>query len=395
MTDIFCKISRSLNLGNLSQPSQRLSGGFLHRMYSLTTQRGRYAVKLLNPHIMARPTAMENFRRAEAMESHLEKTSLPILPALRFGKQKMQQIDGQYFYVYEWFDGRALQDSEIRETHCRTIGAILAPILIALICASVGWKMTFIIIGILAPLWVLPWLWLRKSNPKNHPFITDEEKQYILSGQPETKVTDDKGLSWGQLLAKRKSYAVILSRFFLDPVWWMFVTWLPIYLGQKYNMDLKALAAHMWIPYVGAALGSIAGGWVSSHLVSAGKTVNFARKTSIIIGALITLPALIYVAFVQDAMVAVCCMAIILFGFQFTMNNIQTLASDMYTGKSVGSLAGLGGAAATLGTILSICFIPMLTAGDNWTPFFIMGASLVPISVCCVFLFGRNISHEA
>ena len=295
----------------------------------------------------------------------------------------------------EWFPQKERAMAQGLFNAGASIGAILAPILIALICASVGWKMTFIIIGILAPLWVLPWLWLRKSNPKNHPFITDEEKQYILSGQPETKVTDDKGLSWGQLLAKRKSYAVILSRFFLDPVWWMFVTWLPIYLGQKYNMDLKALAAHMWIPYVGAALGSIAGGWMSSHLVTAGKSINFARKTSIIIGALITLPALIYVAFVQDAMVAVCCMAIILFGFQFTMNNIQTLASDMYTGKSVGSLAGLGGAAATLGTILSICFIPMLTAGDNWTPFFIMGASLVPISVCCVFLFGRNISHEA
>ena len=295
----------------------------------------------------------------------------------------------------EWFPQKERAMAQGLFNAGASIGAILAPILIALICASVGWKMTFIIIGILAPLWVLPWLWLRKSNPKTHPFITQEEKEYILSGQPETKVTNDKGLSWGQLLAKRKSYAVILSRFFLDPVWWMFVTWLPIYLGQKYNMDLKALAAHMWIPYVGAALGSIAGGWVSSHLVSAGKTVNFARKTSIIIGALITLPALIYVAFVQDAMVAVCCMAIILFGFQFVMNNIQTLASDMYTGKSVGSLAGLGGAAATLGTILSICFIPMLTAGDNWTPFFIMGASLVPISVCCVFLFGRNISHEA
>ena len=294
----------------------------------------------------------------------------------------------------EWFPQKERAMAQGLFNAGASIGAILAPILIALICASVGWKMTFIIIGILAPLWVLPWLWLRKSNPKNHPFITDEEKQYILSGQPETKVTDNKGLSWGQLLAKRKSYAVILSRFFLDPVWWMFVTWLPIYLGQKYNMDLKALAAHMWIPYVGAALGSIAGGWMSSHLVTSGKSVNFARKTSIIIGALITLPALIYVAFVQDAMVAVCCMAIILFGFQFTMNNIQTLASDMYTGKSVGSLAGLGGAAATLGTILSICFIPMLTAGDNWTPFFIMGASLVPISVCCVFLFGRNISHE-
>ena len=165
-------------------------------------------------------------------------------------------------------------------------------------------------------------------------------------------------------------------------------------LFMKYNMDLKALAAHMWIPYVGAALGSIAGGWMSSRLVSAGKSVNFSRKLSILVGAVITLPALIYVAFVHDPLVAVVCMAVILFGFQFTMNNIQTLASDMYTGKSVGSLAGLGGAAATLGTILSICFIPMLTAGDNWTPFFIMGAALVPVSVCCVFNCGKNISHD-
>ena len=68
---------------------------------------------------------------------------------------------------------------------------------------------------------------------------------------------------------------------------------------------------------------------------------------------------------------------------------------DMYTGKSIGSLAGLGGAAATLGTILTMLFIPMLTAGDNWTPFFIMGASLVPLSLICVFAFGGKIEHEA
>ena len=147
---------------------------------------------------------------------------------------------------------------------------ILAPILIALLCAAVGWKLTFLIIGILAPLWIIPWLWLRKKGPKEHPNITDEEREYIITGQPECRVTNDKGLSWGQLLSRRKSYAVILSRFFLDPIWWMFVTWLPIYLGQKYGMDLKALATYMWIPYVGAALGSIAGGWVSGRMVSAG-----------------------------------------------------------------------------------------------------------------------------
>ena len=174
----------------------------------------------------------------------------------------------------------------------------------------------------------------------------------------------------------------------------MFVTWLPIYLGQKYGMDIKQLATHMWIPYVGAALGSIAGGWTSSHFLQKGRSVGFSRKAAILIGAVILLPSLVWVAFVQDPMTAVLVMSIILFGYQFTINNIQTLPGDMYTGKSVGSLAGLGGAAATLGTILSICFIPMLTAGDNWTPFFIMGAALVPVSVCCVFLFGRKIEHD-
>ena len=174
----------------------------------------------------------------------------------------------------------------------------------------------------------------------------------------------------------------------------MFVTWLPIYLGQKYGMDIKQLAAHMWIPYVGAALGSLAGGWVSGKFLHMGKSVGFARKASIVIGACILLPSLIYVAFVQDPMVAVLVMAVILFGYQFTINNIQTLPGDMYTGRSIGSLAGLGGAAATLGTILTMIFIPMLTRGDNWTPFFIMGALLVPLSLCCVFFFGNKIKHD-
>ena len=295
----------------------------------------------------------------------------------------------------EWFPQKERAMAQGFFNAGASIGAILAPILIALIYSAFGWKLTFVAIGILAPLWIIPWLIINKKGPKDHPWITDKEKEYILSGQPECKVVNDKGLSWGQLLSRRKSYAVILGRFFLDPIWWMFVTWLPIYLGQKYGMDIKQLAAHMWIPYVGAALGSLAGGWASGFFIRKGRSVGFARKTSIVIGAAILLPSLIFVAFVQDPMVAVTVMAVILFGYQFTINNIQTLPGDMYTGKSIGSLAGLGGAAATLGTILSMLFIPMLTAGDNWTPFFIMGASLVPLSLICVFLFGGKIEHEA
>jgi ACS family hexuronate transporter-like MFS transporter len=295
----------------------------------------------------------------------------------------------------EWFPQKERALAQGLFNAGASVGAILAPILIALLCSFVGWKMTFVIIGILAPLWVIPWLIVNKKGPKEHPWITAKEREYIISGQPESKVTEEKGLSWGQLLSKKKSWAVIAGRFFMDPIWWMFVTWLPIYLGQRHHMDLKALASHMWIPYVGAALGSIAGGWFSSKLISLGKSVNISRKVSMLIGAGILLPGLIYVAFVQDPMVAVLVMAVILFGFQFTMNNLQTLCSDFFSGKSVGSLAGLGGAAATLGTILSIFFVPMLTRGDNWTPFFIMGAALVPLSILCVFFFGGKIEHES
>lgn len=124
--NLIYEIAGQLNLGTLTEPSRQLSGGFLHRMFSLSTACGKFAVKLLNPHIMARPTAMENYRRAEAIESLLEETDLPILPALRFGGEKMQRLGKQYYYVFRWFDGRALKSPEITVSHCRTIGGTLA-----------------------------------------------------------------------------------------------------------------------------------------------------------------------------------------------------------------------------------------------------------------------------
>lgn len=128
MTDFLYKIAAALDLGAVTESPQPLTGGFLHRMYSLLTDRGHYAVKLLNPHIMARPDAMNNFRRAETLESRLEHAAIPILPALSVDGRKMQQLDGQYFYLFDWFDGRALPSNQVTDVHCRTVGALLAKI---------------------------------------------------------------------------------------------------------------------------------------------------------------------------------------------------------------------------------------------------------------------------
>ncbi|MFV0536993.1 MAG: MFS transporter [Dysgonomonas sp.] len=294
----------------------------------------------------------------------------------------------------EWFPTKERAFAQGLFNAGASIGAIISPILIALLYTSFGWKMTFVIIGGLGLLWLIPWLIINKKGPKYHEWITEQERDYILSGQPEAKIVDDRALSWKELVKNKKSWAVIAGRFFLDPVWWMFVAWLPIYLFDVHGFDIKSIGLYAGIPYIGAMVGSLAGGWFSGKLIKNGKSVNYARKLALVIGAVIMLPALIGTAFASNVQVAIGLMVFILCGFQFAMTNIQTLPSDLFSGKTVGSLAGLGGAAATLGVILSMVFIPSLTSGGSWLPFFILGAVLVPLCLISVFLFGGKIENQ-
>ena len=293
----------------------------------------------------------------------------------------------------EWFPQKERALAQGIFGGAASLGSIVAPILIPALFLAFGWRMTFVIVGMLGVLWVVPWLLINKKGPKDHPWITEKERNYILSGQPESKVSNDVGKSWGKLLREKKNYAVILGRFFLDPIWWMFVTWLPIYLIEVFDLDIKQIAMSAWVPYVGAAVGSIAGGWFSGLLINRGKSVNFARKTAIIVGSCVIVPSMILAAMAQSAMMAVVLMAFILGGFQFVMTNIQTLVSDFQTGKTVGSLAGLGGASAVMGTLVATWLIPILTQSGNWTSFFILGASLVPLCLIAVVLLGGRIEQ--
>lgn len=283
----------------------------------------------------------------------------------------------------EWFPQKERAFAQGLFGAAASIGSILAPIIILMLYISIGWKMTFVVVGGLGILWIIPWLIINKKGPKEHPWITPEEREYILSGQPEAKVTNERGKSWGELLANKKNYSVILGRFFLDPIWWMFVTFLPMYLVEEFNLNIKELAFSAWVPYVGAMIGSISGGWFSGHLIRKGKTVDKARKTAMLLGGAIIIPSVIASVLAPNAVLAVILMAFVLGGFQFTMTNIQTLPSDLHGGKSVGSLAGLGGAAAVLGTILAILFSGYIS---SWPLLFGLLAALVPMSLLSIYL---------
>lgn len=283
----------------------------------------------------------------------------------------------------EWFPQKERAFAQGLFNAAASIGSILAPIIILMLYISLGWKLTFVVVGGMGLLWLIPWLIINKKGPKEHPWITEEEKDYILSNQPEARRVDEKGKSWGELLSNKKNYSVILGRFFLDPIWWMFVTFLPLYLVEEFNLNIKELAFSAWVPYLGAMLGSLSGGWFSGHLIRKGKSVDKARKTAMLLGGAIIVPAVIASVLAPNAVLAVILMAFVLGGFQFTMTNIQTIPSDLHGGKSVGSLAGLGGAAAVLGTILAILFAGQIA---SWPLLFGLLAALVPLSLISIYL---------
>lgn len=205
-----------------------------------------------------------------------------------------------------------------------------------------------------------------------------------MSNQPEKKPQADTHCkTWGELLSEKKNWSVILGRFFLDPIWWMFVTFLPLYLADVFHLNIKEVAFSAWVPYAGAALGSIVGGWYSCWLINRGHTVNYARKNAILVGGAIVIPSIILAIMSSSAVLAVVWMAFVLGGFQFFMTNLQTIPCDLHRGKNVGSLAGLGGASAVLGTILAILFSSYIT---NWAVLFSLLGALVPLSWLAIFL---------
>ena len=286
----------------------------------------------------------------------------------------------------EWFPQKERALAQGLFGAAASVGSILAPIVILMLFIAFGWKVTFVVVGSLGLLWLVLWLGINKSGPETHPWITEKEREHILSGRSEIIVsaqTEDKGLSWGQLLRQKKNWSVILGRFFLDPIWWMFVTFLPLYLADVFHLNIKEVAFSAWVPYVGAAIGSIVGGWFSGHLISKGHTVNFARKCAILVGGGIIIPAMVGSVLSTSVVSAVICMAFVLGGFQFFMTNLQTIPSDLHSGKSVGSLAGLGGASAVLGTILAILFSGYI---KDWVLLFSLLGVLVPLSWISVFL---------
>lgn len=298
----------------------------------------------------------------------------------------------------EWFPTKERAFAQGIFNSGAAIGGIIAFPTIGLLSVYFNWGYIFIIVGLLGLLWLIPWWILVKSPPSRHPWISEEERQYILTGQQNQDKDADGKFDEGynpnttKMLSHKESWGVIISSAAIDPIWWLFIFWIPIYLNEVYGMDVKAIGFYAWVPYVGAMLGAWFGGLLAQNRIKIGWTVNRTRKLVITLGCLIMLPTLLAMSNPGGPETAVLLMAIILFGFQTAIGNVQTLPSDLFGGKSVGTLAGLAGMAAKLGAFGLTALVPWLTSGGNYTPAFIIGAALAIIAMSSIWILCPNIA---
>ncbi|MEO7659900.1 MAG: MFS transporter, partial [Pyrinomonadaceae bacterium] len=258
-----------------------------------------------------------------AAMAHAFAVGIRSLSAFRFilGLGEAGNWPGAAKTVAVWFPARQRAIGMAIFNSGAAIGSIVAPPIIVGLTAYFGhWQQTFIVTGALGFIWLAVW-WFVYDTPENHKWLTAEELRLIKEDEiedladPAANKAPEKPIGWSELLRHRQTWAIVLARFLVDPVWWLYITWLPLYLSQVHGFDLKQIGLFAWVPYVVADAGSLFGGWLSGYLIGRGWTVNAARKAVIIFAAAL-MPAGIFAAFTTDSMTALALIGVVLFGFQ-------------------------------------------------------------------------------
>ena len=241
--------------------------------------------------------------------------------------------------VAEWFpkDERALATG-IFNAGTNT-GAIITPLLVPWIALTWGWRWAFVITGSFGFVWLVVWLALYRDNT-----LTSEPDEAL-------RLQRSDSTSWLRLLTFRQTWAIVVGKLMADPIWWFYLYWLPKFLDAKYGIKLAQVALPLIVVYLVADVGSIAGGWLSSGLLKRGWTVNRARKTAMLLMAVVIVPTALAPR-AGSLWTAVLIVSVAAAAHQGWSANVYTLASDMFPRSTVASISGIGGFAGAMGGVL-------------------------------------------
>jgi ACS family hexuronate transporter-like MFS transporter len=226
------------------------------------------------------------------------------------------------------------------------VGVVVAPLAVPWLTLHWSWRVAFAATGLIGFVWVLFW-WPLYREPREHPELGEEELRHILSDPPEPAVT----ISWADLLHYRQAWAFAVGKFLTDSVWWFYLFWFPLFMADMFGVDLSNIGLPLVTVYLLADIGSVSGGWLSSKLLERGWTPNGARKTAMLVCAVLILPVAMAPR-VSSAWTAVWLVGLAAAAHQGFSANIYTIASDMFPKGAVASVVGFGGFAGAMGGFL-------------------------------------------
>lgn len=289
--------------------------------------------------------------------------------------------------VADWFPQRERAFAVGLFNAGANVGAIVTPLVVPAIALAYGWRAAFIATGLASLIWVVAWLAIYR-RPEKHKRVSPQELALIRSDP----VQPAGHIPWRNLFAVRQTWAYAIPKFCIDPIWWMFLFWLPDFLGKRYGLDLLSFGPPLVVIYLMSDVGSVLGGWVSSRLLQRGWSVNAARKTTLLGCALAVLPVMT-VQSIDNLWLAVFLIGLATAGHQAFSANILTLPSDLFPRHAIGSVVGIGGTAGAIGGMLIAKFVGyVLDATGSYALIFGVAGSAYLVALLALHLISPRLA---
>ncbi|MDD2764621.1 MAG: MFS transporter [Opitutaceae bacterium] len=295
--------------------------------------------------------------------------------------------------VAEWFPAKERALGTGVYTAGATVGATIAPPLIAGLYGWAGWRPVFFVVGGAGFVYLILWLIFYRT-PEESTWLTDSERELILKDREKVgAAAKAPTIPITQVLSDRRFWAITLGRMLGDNPWVFYISWVPLYLNNEYHLSIKDIGLIGWIPFLFSDLGSLGGGWLSGVLVRRGWPVIKARLAIMSVSACVL--ALTFVlGLVSSTALIIGTLSLMMFCTMAWMVNLSTLPVDIFPQQVVGRVTALTSTGATVGQTLLTLVIGYCFTHHAYRQLFIMMSFTAPLALVVVRILLRPAGTE-